>query len=43
MSTCFFQYRNLSGMGGGNFFKVGKALVHVKKSIEKFCGLYWQL
>jgi len=27
-------------MGGGTFFKV---MVHVKKTIEKFCALNWQL
>ena len=26
-------------MGGGTFFKVGEAQVHVKKTIENFCGL----
>jgi len=29
-------------MGGGTFFKVGGAQVHVKKTIENFCGLNWQ-
>jgi len=30
-------------MGGGTFFKVGGAQVHVKKNIENLCGLNWQL
>jgi len=29
-------------MGGGTFFKVG-GTVHVKETIEQFCGLNWQL
>jgi len=30
-------------MGGGTFFKAGGAQMHVKKTIEDFCSLNWQL
>jgi len=30
-------------MGGGTFFKVGGAQVHVKKTTDNFCGVNWQL
>ena len=30
-------------MGGGTFFKVWGAQVHVEKTMENFCGLNWQL
>jgi len=30
-------------MGGGTFFKVGGAQVHVRKTVEIVCGLNWKL
>jgi len=30
-------------MGSETFFKVRGTQVHVKKTIENFCGLNWQL
>jgi len=38
-----FTLRLAGHMGGGTLFKVGGAQVQVKKAVEKFCGLNWQL